>query len=115
MASGRVLLGRRMGALVSIGTARAAPHRLHGQLCLLLADRPMPAALREISGAGAWLETTARPPQGSRVTLRHPEAGSIDADIVAHDVIGLRIAFARDEQAVAFALAVIAADMSRPA
>jgi hypothetical protein len=94
---------------------KTKPHRLRGLLCLLLADRPMPAALREISGAGAWLETTARPPQGSRVTLRHPDAGSIEADVVAHDVIGLRLAFARDETAVAFALAVIAADMSRPA
>ncbi|HEY0270126.1 MAG TPA: hypothetical protein VGC10_03955 [Sphingomonas sp.] len=101
--------------MVPIGTATAgAPHRLRGSLCLLLADRPMPAALREISGAGAWLETNARPAQGTRVTLRHPDAGSIEADVVAHDVIGLRLAFARNEEAVAFALAVIAADMSRP-
>ncbi len=102
-----------MGVMVSVGTA-SAPRRLRGSLCLLLADRPMPAALREISGAGAWLETTVRPAQGTRVMLRHPDAGSIEADVVAHDVIGLRLAFARNEKTVAFALAVIAADMSRP-
>jgi hypothetical protein len=101
--------------MISIDKARVAgPHRLHRSLCLLLGDRPMPAALREISGAGAWLETTARPPQGSSVTLRHPDAGAIEAVVVAHDVIGLRLAFSRDETAVAFALAVIAADMSLP-
>jgi hypothetical protein len=101
--------------MVSIDkTATAKPHQLRGALCLLLADRPMPAALREISGAGAWLETAARPQQGTRVNLRHPEAGTIEAEVVAHDVIGLRLAFGRDEASVAFALAVIAADMSRP-
>ena len=105
-----------MGSMISIDrTGVAKPHRLRGSLCLLLADRPMPAALREISGAGAWLETTARPATGMRVTLRHPDAGAIEAEVIAHDVIGLRLAFGRDEAAVAFALAVIAADMSRPA
>ena len=92
----------------------ATPHRLRRSLCLIVADRPMPAALREVSGAGAWVETPARPPQGARVTLRHPDAGTIEAEVVAHDLIGLRLAFGRDERAVAFALAVIAADMSWP-
>jgi hypothetical protein len=104
-----------MGSMAWIGSRQTAePHKLRRALCVLMSDRPMPAALREISGAGAWLETSARPPQGSRVTLRHPDAGLIDAEVMAHDLIGLRLAFDRDEKAVAFALAAIAADMSWP-
>jgi hypothetical protein len=104
-----------MGSMTWIGERKTAePHRLRRSLCVLMAERPMPAAIREISGNGAWLETSARPPSGSRVMLRHPDAGTIEAEIIAHDRIGLRIAFDRDEKAVAFALAAIAADMSWP-
>ena len=105
-----------MGSMTWIdSTDTTEPHRLRRSLCLLVSDRPVPAALREVSGAGAWVETAARPAQGARVLLRHPEAGTIEAEVIAHDVIGLRLAFGRDETAVAFALAVIAADMSWPA
>jgi hypothetical protein len=83
-------------------------------LCLLLADRPTPAALREVSGAGAWIETHARPECGSRVQLRHPDAGTIAGEVIGHDKEGLRLAFDRSEAAVAFALAAITADMSCP-
>ena len=82
-------------------------------LCLLLADRPMPVAIREISGAGAWIETSVRLAPGARVQLRHPQAGTIAGEVVGHDREGLRIAFDRSETAVAFALAAITADMSR--
>ena len=84
-------------------------------LCLLLADRPMPVALREVSGAGAWIETSARLEAGVRVRLRHPQAGTISGEVVGHDKEGLRLAFDRSEAAVAFALAAITADMSRAA
>ncbi len=80
-------------------------------LCLLLADRPMPAALRGVSGAGAWIETPARPACGARVVLRHPHAGLIAGEVVGHDKEGLHLAFDRSEAAVAFALAAIAAEM----
>ncbi|WBO24074.1 hypothetical protein [Sphingomonas abietis] len=83
-------------------------------LCLLLADRPMPVALREVSGAGAWIETHARLDPGTRVTLRHPQAGTIAGEVIGQDREGLQLAFDRSEAAVAFALAAIAADMSRP-
>jgi hypothetical protein len=83
-------------------------------LCLLLADRPAPSALREINGAGALLETHLRPDIGSRVSLRHPDAGTIRGEVVAHDREGIRLAFDRSEAAVAFALAAITSDMSRP-
>ena len=82
-------------------------------LCLLLADRPMPVAIREISGAGTWIETSMRPAIGARVQLRHPQAGTIAGDVVGYDKEGLRLAFDRSESAVAFALAAITADMSR--
>lgn len=84
-------------------------------LCLLLADRPMPVALREVSGAGAWIETHARLDPGTEVTLRHPQAGTIVGQVIGQDREGLHLAFDRSEAAVAFALAAITATMSRPA
>lgn len=91
-----------------------ASHWRRRPLCLLIADRPVPAALREISGAGALVETHIRPDLGNTVTLRHPDAGTIAAQVIGHDKEGLRLAFDRSEAAVAFALAAITADMSRP-
>ena len=86
------------------------------RMCVLVAGTaPAPAAIRDISARGAFLETNQRLPLGSRVELRHPEAGTISAEVstVARDGIG--VAFDCDMKAVAFALAAIASDMSRPA
>ena len=85
------------------------------RMCVLIADQPSPAALREISATGAFLETNSRPALGSAVELHHPDAGAIGGKVqsVANDGIG--ITFTCSEQSVAFALAAIAADMSRPA
>jgi hypothetical protein len=82
-------------------------------LCLLLADRPLPVALREVSGAGAWIETHARIDPGTAVTLRHPHAGTVSAEVIGQDSHGLQLRFDRSEASVAFALAVIAADMRK--
>jgi hypothetical protein len=83
-------------------------------MCILVADSAAPAALREISAAGAFLETNARPELGSKVELRHPEAGAIQGVVQAVANDGVRLGFVRSEASVAFALAAIAADMSRP-
>ena len=91
------------------GLALAAPADVR-------ADRrnPCPAALRQVSASGAFLETNARPMLGARVELHHPDAGAIEAEVssLTHDGVGL--AFRTSERSVAFALAAIAADMSRP-
>lgn len=84
------------------------------RMCLLLADAPSPAALRTVSGNGAFLETNARPPLGRAVELHHPEAGAIRAHVVGLASDGIALAFVADESAIAFALAAITADMSRP-
>ena len=83
-------------------------------MCVLVADAPAPAALREVSARGAFLETNARPPLGATVELRHPEAGSIRATVHALAFDGIRLGFACSEASVAFAVAAISADMSRP-
>lgn len=85
------------------------------RMCVLLAGSPAPAALREISGRGAFLETNARPAVGSRVTLQHPEAGTIAAVVRAAGADGVHLAFDCGDASVAFALVAITADMSRPA
>jgi hypothetical protein len=83
------------------------------RMCMIVSERPTPAGLRDISGRGAFLETNARPPLDSQIRFHHPEAGMIDARVssIAHD--GIRIAFAGDSHAVAFALAAITSDMTR--
>lgn len=84
------------------------------RMCVLIAGAPAPAALRSVSASGAFLETNARPALGDSVQLRHPEAGSIAATVRSLAPDGVELAFARTEASVAFALAAIAADMSRP-
>lgn len=101
----------------------AAQRRYRGEMasrwrrrttCVLIADAPAPAALREISGTGALLETAVRPALGSGVELHHPDAGAIRGTVSGLDATGIRIGFVSGEASVAFALAAIAADMSRP-
>ena len=104
-----------MGVHAKIGTSeRMASRWRRRRMCILVSDTAAPAALREISARGAFLETNARPELGSAVELRHPEAGSIEGVVqaVAHD--GVRVGFTCSEDSVAFALAAISADMSRP-
>jgi hypothetical protein len=84
------------------------------RMCVLIAGAPAPAALRSVSASGAFLETNARPALGEAVQLRHPEAGAIAAIVRSLAPDGVELAFARTEASVAFALAAIAADMSRP-
>ena len=84
-------------------------------MCVLIHDLPVPAALRTVCATGAFLETNARPPLGTEVELHHPEAGAIAGVIRAVSNSGVEVGFACTEHSVAFALAAITADMSRPA
>ena len=84
-------------------------------MCVLVADGASPASLRSLSATGAFLETNARPAVGAAVELRHPEAGRIDAVVRSLSPEGVELGFAYGEASVGFALAAIAADMSRPA
>jgi hypothetical protein len=84
-------------------------------MCVLIADSPAPAGLREVCATGAFLETNARPEVGAQIELHHPEAGTIAGTVQSVASDGIRIAFACSENSVAFALAAITSDMSRPA
>src|SRR6185295_3502174 len=84
------------------------------RMCVLIADTPAPAALRTVSAGGAFLEPNARPALGASVELRHPDAGSLIGDVRSLAEDGVGISFTFGERSVAFALAAIAADMSRP-
>ena len=92
----------------------ASPWRRR-RMCVLIAGEPAPAALRTISATSAFLETNARPELGRSVELHHPEAGAIEARVSGLARDGVEIAFTFGEASVAFALAAITADMSRPA
>lgn len=105
-----------MGARRQFISASAMASRWRRRrMCVLIAGSPAPAALRTVNAAGAFLETGLRPPLGACVELHHPEAGAIAGTVraLAHD--GIEIGFQCGEQSVAFALAAITADMSRPA
>ncbi|HST35110.1 MAG TPA: hypothetical protein VLK25_00565 [Allosphingosinicella sp.] len=105
-----------MGAMESLnGTGAMVTRWRRRRMCVLIAEHPAPAALREVSAAGAFLETNARPPLGASVELHHPEAGAIVAEVRALADDGISIGFSCGDRSVAFALAAIAADMSRPA
>lgn len=84
------------------------------RMCVLVGGDVTPAALRDISATGAFLETSARPAVGTHVVLRHPEAGIIPAKVQAVGSEGVALGFDYGERSVAFALAAIASDMSRP-
>ena len=83
-------------------------------MCVLICDAPAPAGLREISATGAFLETNARPALGTPIELHHPEAGAIAGVVQAIAGDGIAISFICSEHSVAFALAAITSDMSRP-
>ena len=85
------------------------------RMCVLIAGAPSPAGLRDVSATGAFLETNARPEVGAAIELHHPEAGAIAGTVQAVAADGIKIAFSCGEQSVAFALAAITSDMSRPA
>lgn len=85
------------------------------QMCVLIGDFPAPAALRDVSATGAFLETNSRPSLGAGIELHHPDAGIIVGTVEAISVDGISMAFECGEQSVAFALAAITADMSGPA
>ena len=84
------------------------------RMCILVAGAPAPAALRSISASGAFVETNARPAAGDPVELRHPDAGTIGAIVRFVGPEGVELGFPLGEASVAFALAAIAADMTRP-
>jgi hypothetical protein len=98
-----------------VGSMAMASRWRRRRMCVLIADSPSPAALRDISASGAFLETTIRPALGARVELHHPEAGTIRAVVRSLADDGIAVAFECGEQSVAFALAAITCDMSRPA
>lgn len=105
-----------MGAIGSFRkTSSMASRWRRRRMCVLITNHPSPAALREISANRAFLETNTRPDLGSLVELHHPDAGAISGTVrsLAHD--GIEIVFTCSEQSVAFAIAAITSDMSRPA
>lgn len=84
------------------------------RMCVLVGASAAPAAIREISARGAFLETNERPELGARVELRHPEAGCLTGIVAALAADGVSVTFCVDARSVAFALAATAADMSSP-
>jgi hypothetical protein len=82
------------------------------RMCTLVGATTAPAAIRDISARGAFLETNQRPQLGDAVELRHPVAGTISGRVSALATDGIALAFPVTARAVAFALAAVAADMS---
>ena len=68
--------------------------------------------LRNISVAGAFVETERVFSIGDTIMLLHPEAGEISAGVVRLARDGAALAFTLGEQAATFALSAICADMT---
>jgi len=81
------------------------------QMCTL--DRA-PATIRTLSATHLFIETNVRPPLGDTVPLAHPEAGTIIGRIGAHHPDGVTLVLDGTTEAVAFALAATASDMTSP-
>ncbi len=97
-----------------IGGSAMASRWRRRRMCVLIADSPCPAGLRDVSATGAFLETNARPLVGAHIELHHPEAGAIAGIVQSIAADGIKVAFSCSERSVAFALAAITSDMSDP-
>jgi hypothetical protein len=83
-------------------------------MCVLIVDRPCPAALRDVSASARFSRPTlARSRRQHRAAP--PEAGAIAGTVRSIAGDGIAVGFDCTEQSVAFAMAAIAADMSQPA
>lgn len=83
------------------------------RMCILDAGVPAPAALESVTGRRLRLRCSARLETGRTVRLRHPLAGAIAGRVEAADGRHVDLALAGDGEAVGFALAATAADMTR--
>ncbi len=89
----------------------AARHSLP-RLCLLIwSNGPAAGRLRDISADGTFIETDARPAIGDVVLLEHPEAGTIQAQVMRLARDGIGLSFASEAQGVHFAMAAIAQEL----
>lgn len=105
-----------MGAWVDPGDEGTMATRWRrSRTCILVGAPDVPATMRDLSARGVSLDTDARPALGAAVTLRHPDAGTIEAHVDAHRANGIALGLDGGVQAVAWAMTAIAADMSRPA
>ncbi|MDO9488957.1 MAG: PilZ domain-containing protein [Sphingomonadaceae bacterium] len=101
------------GSIHRLASGRAFARFRSRRLCVLVAGtRRDPVRLRDISAAGATLDTMARPPLGESVRLHHPEAGEISARVARHTREGIGLSFEIDETAVSFAMLALAIDMT---
>lgn len=101
------------GGVHRLVSGRAFARFRSRRVCVLVAGtRRDPARLREVSAAGATLDTLTRPPLGEAVRLHHPEAGEIAARVSRHTRDGIGLSFEVDESAVSFAMRALAIDMT---
>ena len=101
------------GGVHRLASGRAFARFRSKRMCVLVAGRRRdPARLREVSAAGATLDTLSRPPLGEAVELHHPEAGEISARVSGHTRDGIGLSFEIDEAAVTFAMRALAIDMT---
>ncbi|MFC3713131.1 PilZ domain-containing protein [Sphingoaurantiacus capsulatus] len=101
------------GSVYRLVGRRAFARFRRRRMCVIEAGtRRDPARLRDISAAGATLDTNARPPLGEAVRLHHPEAGEIAAHVSRHTREGVGLSFEVSDASVSFAMLALATDMT---
>jgi hypothetical protein len=80
---------------------------LLGASVVRFGDDTAAATLTDISAAGAYVVTSARPPLGATVTLLHAQAGHGVGTVSRHGADGIAIAFPLAAHSVDFALRVV--------
>lgn len=92
---------------------RIAPrYWANGQCIIRTSDGPVAGRLRDISAAGAFIETLHGIAVDTAVSLEHPAAGRVDARVARQTDDGISLSFALSDSTVTFALKVIAAEIS---
>lgn len=91
---------------------RNSRHASTGRCALQVRGSEHAGTIRNISAAGAFVETECAVSIDEFVTLVHPEAGQLQARVVRIARDGAALAFTLSEQAATFALSAICANMT---
>jgi hypothetical protein len=92
---------------------RRLPRQPLALACVIDSDgQQFRGCLRDVSAAGAFVETDCPSHIGAQIAIREHDAGLIAGHIVRRETTGIAVHFRYNEQAVTFALRAVGASMA---